>query len=250
MNKWSFNFLLLRKLSDVLDISESEIARRCGMKQQVFNRYTNEEVMLSMGVLMKICNSLRMPAYYFVSEDNKHEIPNRECATIPLDYWQPISWDVQTVEQTFGIGAGRIHWKDVADAMGVTEQKPRGRFMMKTRFPVDDFLKTCNTLNLSPFLFLVDKNRDANRQKNGNRKATIPVASAAGNNEALRADIRELKRKLGDMNGTVEDITKKYDDLLRRHTALLDRHNELERRFNDMFGYERIGMAADDPDSM
>ena len=248
MNKWSFNFLLLRKLSDVLDISESEIARRCGMKQQVFNRYTNEEVMLSMGVLMKICNSLRMPAYYFVSEDNKHEIPNRECATIPLDYWMPISWDMQAAEQTFGNGAGRIHWKDVAEAMGVTEQKPRGRFMMKTRFPVDDFLKTCNVLNLSPFLFLVDKNRDTNKRKNGNRKATVPVTPAADNNDGLRADIKEMAGKLADMNAAMTDITAKYDDLLRRHTALLDRHNELERRFNDFVGYDRTLTAADQED--
>ena len=69
MEKWSFNNQLFRRLPDVLDISGAEIARRCSLKQQVLNRYQNGGIVLSVQVLIKICNSLRMPAYYFVAED-------------------------------------------------------------------------------------------------------------------------------------------------------------------------------------
>lgn len=242
MEKWSFNMLLFSNLTEVLDISGAEIARRSGMKQPVLNRYMNGEIVLPVQILIQICNALRMPAHYFVSEYNKHEIPNRESATIPLDYWRPIDWDRNAVELTFGDGEGRIYWKDVAVVMNVSSQKPHERFLLRKRFPVNDFLNTCNALNKSPFLFLVDPNWNSSRAKV--RKTSGP----AGNNERLLVDVRELTNKLADMNAAVSDITAKYDDLLRRHTALLDRHNELERKFNDFVGYDRPLMAADHED--
>lgn len=243
MNKWSFNSLLFSRLPDVLEISGAEIARRCGMKQQVFNRYTNQEVMLSVQILMTICNSLRMPIHFFVSEENNHVIPNRECATIPLDEWHPIDWNYDAVEKTFGDGVGRIYWKDVADAMDVTEQKPHDRFKLKTRFPIDGFLETCNKLNISPYLFLIDNNRDKAKRERGKRGCG-PRGSAM-REESLRADVAALTKKLDDLNTTVTELTAKYDDLLQRHTALLDRHNRLERDFNDYSGYGHIGKAAE-----
>ena len=243
MNKWSFNSLLFSRLPDVLEISGAEIARRCGMKQQVFNRYTNQEVMLSVQILMTICNSLRMPIHFFVSEENNHVIPNRECATIPLDEWHPIDWNYDAVEKTFGDGGGRIYWKDVADAMDVTEQKPHDRFKLKTRFPIDGFLATCNKLNISPYLFLIDNNRDKAKRERGKRGCG-PRGSAM-REESLRADVAALTKKLDDLNTTVTELTAKYDDLLQRHTALLDRHNRLERYFNDYSGYGHIGKAAE-----
>ena len=254
MNKWSFNSLLFSRLPDVLDISGAEIARRCGMKQQVFNRYTNQEVMLSVQILMTICNSLRMPIHFFVSEENNHVIPNRECATIPLDEWHPIEWNHDAVEKTFGDGGGRIYWKDVAEAMDVTEQKPHDRFKLKTRFPIDGFLTTCNKLNISPFLFLIDNNRDKAKRR-ATKKATVPAGSSTKDRSvalqspageaSLRADVAALTKKLDGMNTTIAELTAKYDDLLQRHTALLERHNRLERDFSDYTGYNRIGMAAE-----
>ena len=244
MNKWSFNSLLFNKLPDVLDISGAEIARRCGMKQQVFNRYTNQEVMLSVQILMTICNSLRMPIHFFVSEENSHVIPNRECATIPIDEWQPIGWNHDAVEQTFGDGGGRIYWKDVAEAMDVTEQKPHDRFKLKTRFPIDGFLTTCNKLNISPFLFLIDNNRDKAKRKGGKR-ATVPAGHPVGNAD-LRTDVAALTKKLEGLSTTVANITVKYDELLQRHTALLERHNRMEVQFNKYFGIgTTIDMAAE-----
>ena len=45
MNKWSFNMQLFSQLSNVLDITGTEIARRCGLRQNVLSRYiTNVSV--------------------------------------------------------------------------------------------------------------------------------------------------------------------------------------------------------------
>lgn len=248
MDRWKFNTTLFSSLSDVLDITGTEIARRCGLRQQVLSRYTTNEIVVSVQILIKLCNSLRMPAYYFVAENNNFVIPNREDATIPLDYWHPIEWNIQAVEQTFGDGEGRIYWKDVAVAMEASSQKPHERFTLRRRFKVTDFLHTCSYFNISPFKFLIDENRECSKGKG--RRPAVPVAPQAGNNEAVRAEVAALTKRLNGLNATVADITAKYKDLLQRHNALLERHNRMEVQFNQYFGFgTTIGKAAEpEPD--
>lgn len=245
MEKWSFNMLLFSNLTKVLDISGAEVARRCGLKQPVLNRYMTGEFALPVQVLIQICNALRMPSRYFVSEDDNHVLPNRETATIPYDDWHTIGWDCQAVELTFGDGEGRIFWKDVAAAMGVSPQKPHDRFLLRKRFPVGGFLKTCSSLGISPFRFLIDGNLDSESKKetDGTKK------NAGSDSDAgLRSEVRALTSRVADLNAAVSDITARYDELLKRHTALLDRHNRLERTVRDYLGLDsRADMAADTP---
>lgn len=229
MEKWSFNDLLFSRLSDVLDISGTEIARRCGITQQVFSRYTTNEVVVSVQVLIKICNALRMPCYYFVSEDNNHVLPDRESATIVAAKWIPISWDSQAVEHTFGDGEGRIYWKDVAEAMGVSLQKPHDRFLLITRFPVNDFLTTCSHLNISPFRFLIDQNRDNGKQRNKRRVIPTP---------GLSVDITLLRQQIAELSKTTADLTDRY-------RALLDRQSRLERKVNEFLKDNETFLAAE-----
>ena len=254
---WSFNMLLFSRISKVLDISEAEIARRCGMTQQALNRYTSADIMLSVQKLLKICNAMRMPTYYFVSEDNHHIVPNRETATIPLDHWHPITWDKQAVELTFGDRKGQIFWKDVAEAMGVTSQKPHDRFLLRKRFPVNDFLQTCNKLNLSPFQFLIDPNRAAPEKRK--RSSTMSGGSAAGKADSPQpcsADITALCRKIDTLSQSVADLTQKYQSLLCAHEALARRVQvNIQNVHNSHIGitdiradYNRIDMAADGED--
>lgn len=219
MKKWAFNNLLFSRLSDVLEISGTEIAKRCGMTQQVFSRYTTNEIVVSVQTLIKMCNALRMPIHFFVSEDDNHVMPNREAATVATDRWHPVGWDGQAVEQIFG--DGRIYWKDVAKTMGVTSQKPHDRFLLKTRFPVTDFLSTCSHFGISPFMFLIDHNRG--KDKGGGKK---------------QFDAVELNRKIDDLSAAVDGLTRKYE-------KLLERHNELERTVREYIGDGNALVAAE-----
>lgn len=253
---WNFNMLLFSRISKVLDVSEAEIARRSGMTQQALNRYTSADIVLSVQKLLKICNAMRMPAYYFVSEDNHHIVPSRETATIPLDHWHPITWDMQAVELTFGDREGQIFWKDVAEAMGVSSQKPHDRFLLRKRFPIDDFLQTCNNLNLSPFLFLVDPNRDT--QDKRKRDSSLPVGSAARKTTLPHpaADIAALCRKIDTLSATVANLTQKYQSLLHAHEALARRvqvniqnvHNSHIGINDNSADFDSIDMNADGED--
>ena len=228
MEKWSFNNQLFRRLPDVLDISGAEIARRCSLKQQVLNRYQNGGIVLSVQVLIKICNSLRMPAYYFVAEDGACAMPNRESATVPADDWQTVTWNWQAAELTFGDGEGKVYWKDVAEVMGVSSQKPHEWFLLKKRFPIDCFFKACNAYNLSPFRFLTDPNR---------KKA--PRADMTE-----REELNDLRRRFVELSATVDDLKRKYGELLKSHEQLVHR---VQVNINTISGgnISNIGITAD-----
>lgn len=219
MDKWSFNNQLFSKLSKVLQISEAEIARQCGLTQQVLNRYTKADIMPSVQVLLKICNALRMPAYYFVLQGSNYIIPERENATLPYDKWKPVTWDMQAVELTFGDGEGKIYWKDVAAVMGVTPQKPHERFLLRKRFPIDEFFVVCSHYSISPFRFLIDPNiRDSTKRKGCDAERSI--APPPQSNDPLLADIADLRRQIAALSATVDNLTKKYNTLLKSHEAL------------------------------
>lgn len=224
MITWTFNKMLFTQLSDVLDISFAKIAERSNLKQPVLSRYVRGEIEVSVQVLIKICNSLRMPIYYFVSENGNHVIPNREYANLPLALWQPITWNHQAAELTFGDGEGKIYWKDVAAVMGVSSQKPHERFLLRKRFPIEGFLTTCTHYQISPFKFLVDPNREAGIQGSTSQGAAAPRPSIRRNTTNTGyVDFIALTHKLDDLNATVLDLTKKFESLLAAHEALISR---------------------------
>ena len=224
MSTWTFNRKLFTQLSDVLDISFAKIAERCGLRQPVLSRYVTGEIELSLQVLIQLCNSLRMPIYYFISENGNHIIPNREAATLPLAQWQPITWNHQAAELTFGDGEGKIYWKDVAVVMGVSSQKPHERFCLRRRFPIEGFLIVCTHYQISPFKFLVDPNTEAGIQGSTSQGAATPSPSMCRSTaDTSRADFVALTRKLDDLNASVLDLTKKFESLLAVHEALISR---------------------------
>lgn len=242
MEKWFFNSLLINKLSDILDLSGAEIARRCGLSQQVMNRYMNNGIVLSVQTLLKICNSIRMPIYYFVAEDNNFVLPNREYATIAHDLWQPVGWNHSAVERIFGDKSGQIAWRDVATAMGVTPQKPHDRMLLKTRLPVDDFCRTCNNLNLSPFTFLIDRNRDVgNKKRRSTETTTTKSDGSSTNNELFSQEIADLHQNIAKLNSTIENLTCRYK-------SLLERHNQLEQTVIRYISHRATEGIAAEPD--
>lgn len=217
MEKWSFNMPLFSRLSEVLDITGTEIARRCGMRQQVLSRYTTNESVVNIKTLMQICNAIRMPIYFFVAEDHNYIIPNRESATIPRNEWQPVSWNYDNVNRIFGDGDGKINWKDVAVAMGSSSQKPHQRFDLRRRFKVTDFFVACNAFNLSPFLFLNDPNRPGKKKdkgKNVEKRPAFPTLS-------------DLSAQMGKLTETVNDLQQKYNELQQNYADLQQKYASL-----------------------
>lgn len=239
MDRWTFNTVLFSSLTSVLDISINEMAKRVHVGQQTLNRYIVGDNKLPVDVLIQMCNHLRMPSYFFVSENQRYDIPNREMATISADQWQPVVWDEMAVEHTFGDGGGRIFWKDVAVVMGVTAQKPHDRFLLRKRFTVVDFLKVCSHFDISPFLFLVDPNR---KDKKDRRNA--PARKTEGY-DSLLTEINTMRLKIADLTSVVNDVTKEYKEMADRYDNLLEAHKELLQRVNTHLKEGYAGLVAE-----
>ena len=251
MVKYSFNQLLLSKLPVVMDISISEIARRCNISQPVIYNYIKGSIELPLKTLIQICNALRIPSRLFISENNRHVIPSRETATIEAGQWKPITWNTEAVELTFGDGENKIFWKDVADVMGVTPQKPHDRFLLRTRFPISDFLFTCTHYEISPYLFLNDDNEVPEKSKPKQKTSNTSNSKQPKPNHAKSIDTptySELSRRVSSLEKNFAALNEKYNRLLHEHEELVKRvHVNIQNvQYSNIGINDRIGMAAEE----
>lgn len=223
MKKFKFNSDLISCLPNVLDITLTEIARRCKLNQPTLRMYIIGERALPVQVLLTLCNTLRMPSRYFIYPDDEPGIiPTRETATIEAHRWQSVSWDERATDTLFGDAPEHIFWKDVAAAMGISDQRPRERFALRTRFPVADFLQVCNAFGISPFTFIIDRNLQ--------QAPTDPTGSGRETTEHKRqhtrhndSSVAELRRQVADLTDMVANLTEKYNTLLAAHNNLARR---------------------------
>lgn len=251
MVKYSFNQLLLSKLPVVMDISISEIARRCNISQPVIYNYIRGGIDPPLQTLIQVCNALRIPSRLFISENNRHIIPTRETTTIEADQWKPITWNTESVELTFGDGEGKIYWKDVADVMGVTPQKPHDRFLLRTRFPINSFLCICSHYKLSPYLFIDDPNqprRGAKEKKPSTSNTSNSKQPKSNHAKSIDTTYSELSRRVSSLEKDFAALNEKYDRLLHEHEELVKRvHVNIQNvQYSNIGINGRTGMVAEE----
>lgn len=227
MDKFKFNFELIARLPNVLDLTVTEIARRCNINHVTLRQYVKRKRVIPIQDIIGICNTLRIPTRYFFYE-KEAVIPSRERLTIEAEYFLPIEWDNDAVEKTFGDAPRHIYWKHVAKAMGVTVQKPRGRFALQVRFPVDDFLTVCNTFNLSPYTFLIDHNPIPGGASFPTSHPYAPTVIHPKN--SLRADVAAMQQKMNALFVVIDNLEQKNKVLLDRIEILSNRVDALSHR--------------------
>lgn len=227
MDKFKFNFELIARLPNVLDLTVTEIARRCNINHVTLRQYIKRKRVIPIQDIIGICNTLRIPTRYFFYE-KEAVIPSRERLTIEAEYFLPIEWDNDAVEKTFGDAPRHIYWKHVAKAMGVTVQRPRGRFALQVRFPVDDFLTVCNTFNLSPYTFLIDHNPIPDGASFPTSPPYAPTVIHPKN--SLRADVAAMQQKMNALFVVIDNLEQKNKVLLDRIEILSNRVDALSHR--------------------
>ena len=219
MKTWTFNLDLFLRLDKVLDISFSSIARRAKMHQPALNRYIQQEFVISVETLIKICNAVRMPFRYFVAEDGVNVIPEREHATVPLEGWHGIQWNGKQAESIFY--ARRLSWAKVAEAMGVAKgQSAKNRFLDGTRFPIDGFLCACTKLQVSPWEFIADGN--------------LPAANRDGATQRPARTARQEPAEVKRLKDTVAELNARLDRLQADNVAMMQKMEALLRRMEEM----------------
>ena len=245
MKTWTFNLDLFLRMSDVLDISVSEIARRAKMHQPALNRYVQQEFVISVETLIQICNALRMPFRYFVADDGVSVIPERENATVPLDNWHQVQWHGRDAERIFY--AQRLSWAKVAEAMGVSKgQTAKSRFIDGTRFPIDAFLLTCTKLQVSPWEFVTDSNLPAALQGGAKHKPTRAIRQEPAEVTRLKNDVAELNAKLDKLQEENAAMMQRMETMLRRMEEMQQSHRSIN--YGPVLDSNRALAQAADPD--
>lgn len=224
MTKYSVNRNLISSLCAIMDLTGAEIAKRSGVWAATLGRYISGQQEIPLDFLVTICNKMRIPAYFFVKVNNMAIIPTREQMTLPRDVFQPVSWDSEAVERTFGETKGQISWKDVGVVMGIDYRKPQGWFRWQTRFTLEKFLTVCTRLQLDPFTFLVDPNRPKDLKARRTRKAqALPkfreTYEPTESSEALAA----ISTTIGDMQRQIENMQEELRILRADNLALTRR---------------------------
>ena len=238
MNAIRLNTNLIKSLSDVLFMTASEMMDAAHIPCTTWYAIRKKPEDITIQYLLAIANGLHIPVRRFFSTEKETFIGKRDdYITEP---YLECSYNADALQEMVSSHAD-ITWKKASDATGITYDNLRKSLLGDRKTPVDRFLLACKAFKIDPFTILTDPNPEAKK-----RKATVPVASPACSDEALRADVKELTQQLAGLNAAVTDISKKYEELLKRHTALLERHNELERKYDEHFGCERPLMAAED----
>lgn len=244
MKTWTFNLDLFLRMGDVLDISVSEIARRSGLHQPALNRYVQQEFVISVETLIKICNALRMPFRYFVTEDGVSIIPEREHATVPLGDWKQILWHGRDAERIFY--AQRLSWAKVAGAMGLRKgQTAKSRFIDGTRFPIDDFLLVCTKLQVSPWEFVTDGNLPAANRGGATQRPARTVRQEPAEVKRLKDTIADLNARLDRLQADNATMQQKMDTLLQRMEEM-QRQSHREAIYGPVLDGNRALAAAED----
>lgn len=219
MKHWKFDENLFRVLDDITGYSFNRIAQLSGIQQQAISRYVTGDYALPLQILIKICNAIRFPIYYLIKEDDSLNDVGRHLLIAKED-WKPVYFSGQASEHIFSTKG--INWKDVGEAMGMAQMNAKKRFLGERRFPVNDFIQTCNRLNLSPFLFLIDPNRKPAKR------------SSKGAED-------EILTRIDTLQNTLAALQQKYDLLAEQMRKLQEDKASTTRRYAD----DGIFMAAE-----
>lgn len=201
-------------MPNVLDLSIAEIAKRSGITPMTLGRYMRSDTQIPVQALIQLCNTFRISSCYFLTNDKKHTIPVREEAIRLPSEWKDIAWDTEQVEKVFGDGHGQINWKEVARIMDLTEQKPHHRFRLSTKFPVPEFILVCNSLSISPYMFIVDENRQLSGDSSGEGEKEIledrRFRQMSRQIEELRSELHETRQQLAALSDGMSRLRSAY----------------------------------------
>jgi len=220
MPKYSANALLISRLVDILELSGTAIANRCGIWPATLNRYISGSQHIPIDILLQVCNKIRIPVWYFVNIDNTSLIPTREQMTLPSGIFKEVWWDFDEVERSFGDHTGQIRWTEVAEAMGVNPNKPHAWFQLKVRFTLQRFLEVCTAIQFDPFRLLIDPNRPAARAiRNPGPPQPVVTSDREGDIISLQAQISGLQKEVIDLRVSLNKILAALPTLL--HPAIV-----------------------------
>ena len=231
--KYIFQTELLKNLKKILRVDGKGLALAAQVGAATWSRLVAGTSDITVQALIDLCNATRIPIQHFIITYKEggpvtRELLTREDYVIAEGKYKECRYDLLAVRRRIGIGGGRIHPNDVAEAIGCDKSNIEGRLNLDTKFKMRDFLLMCSTFNIPWRELLHDDNRVRRRaqketdavqtalrpkmqitqktapvvQKDGaeNAKDGADIAALQAEIAALREEVARLRSRLADIN--------------------------------------------------
>lgn len=204
---YGFNYILFRRLSEVLKVSNSSIADKLSLDRSTFyDRLGDGNIKLLH--LIKICNHYHIPIRHFVEGDFiPSEHVTRFYYTQP--HWKKITWQKEGVGACLKNAKSRkLTQKEIAASIGVTVPTLLNWAAEESTITVPNALALCNLTGTDLMEMVTDHNSWKAAQEAMSTKApdTETDASRKKTKVSTEQKIEMLWDRLERLEGYVEEI--------------------------------------------
>lgn len=188
IRKWIVNWSLLENLKNVLGITEKELIKSAEFTNDTT---TLEDMNIPLMSLIKLCNKWHISIRHFFMRYNGTKPQIHKYSYYRSEKWKTIIFHYEYISDLFGQDAlTNLNLSEIAELNEVGEATIRAWCTSPNIIRISDFIRLCNTLEVTPSCFISDDNRI---ELNYNMTYTEFLIEE---NRILRQRILRLKEKI------------------------------------------------------
>lgn len=188
IRKWIVNWSLLENLNNVLGITEKELIKSAELTKDIT---TLEDMNIPLKSLIKLCNKWHISIRHFFMRYNGTKPQIHKYSYYRSEKWKTIKFHYEYISDLFGQDAlTNLNLSEIAELNEVGEATIRAWCTSPNTIRISDFIRLCNTLEVTPSCFISDNNRI---ELNYNMTYTEFLIEE---NRILRQRILRLKEKI------------------------------------------------------
>lgn len=188
IRKWIVNWSLLENLKNILGITEKELIKSVEFTNDTT---TLEDMNIPLISLIKLCNKWHISIRHFFMRYNGTKPQIHKYSYYRSEKWKTIIFHYEYISDLFGQDAlTNLNLSEIAELNEVGEATIRAWCTSPNTIRISDFIRLCNTLEVTPSCFISDNNRI---ELNYNMTYTEFLIEE---NRILRQRILRLKEKI------------------------------------------------------
>lgn len=188
IRKWIVNWSLLENLKNILGITEKELIKSAEFTNDTT---TLEDMNIPLMSLIKLCNKWHISIRHFFMRYNGTKPQIHKYSYYRSEKWKTIIFHYEYISDLFGQDAlTNLNLSEIAELNEVGEATIRAWCTSPNTIRISDFIRLCNTLEVTPSCFISDNNRI---ELNYNMTYTEFLIEE---NRILRQRILRLKEKI------------------------------------------------------
>lgn len=157
IRKWIVNWSLLENLKNILGITEKELIKSAEFTNDTT---TLEDMNIPLMSLIKLCNKWHISIRHFFMRYNGTKPQIYKYSYYRSEKWKTIIFHYEYISDLFGQDAlTNLNLSEIAELNEVGEATIRAWCSSPNTIRISDFIRLCNTLEVTPSCFISDNNR-------------------------------------------------------------------------------------------